>query len=107
MAAKKSAGRAAKKRVAKSVTKAATKSAAKGAAKADARESDLIAGPPKANPPGLSNPAKRALNNIGVTRLSELTRHREEDLTQLHGLGPTGIKALKAALKSQGKSFHA
>ena len=69
-------------------------------------ESDVISGPPKAYPPGISNPAKRALNNIGVTRLSELTTHREEDLAGLHGMGPTGIKALKAALKLQGKSFR-
>ena len=78
----------------------------KRATKTDSDASDLIAGPPKANPPGLSNPAKRALLSSGVTRISELTKHREDDLAALHGMGPTGIKALKAALKSQGKSFR-
>ena len=68
--------------------------------------SDNLAGPPKANPPGLSNPAMRALKNIGITKLSELTQHREEEIARLHGMGPTGLKALHAALKSQGKSFR-
>lgn len=86
--------------------KTARKTSTKTSRKSDSAPSDVIAGPPKANPPGISNPAKRALQNIGITKISELTKHREDDLAALHGMGPTGIKALKAALKAQGKTFR-
>lgn len=68
---------------------------------------DTISGPPTAFPPGMSNPATRALRSIGVTRVSELIAHREADVAALHGMGPSGVKALKTALKAQGKSFRA
>lgn len=74
--------------------------------KATANTDDVIAGPPGANPPGLSNPAVRALHHIGITRVSELAKHRESDIAALHGMGPKGIVVLKAALKAQGKSFR-
>jgi hypothetical protein len=68
--------------------------------------SDTLAGAPAANPPGFSNPATRALRAIGVTRLAQLTEHRESDIAALHGVGPKGVEVLKAALKAQGKSFR-
>lgn len=93
MTAKKTASKPAKK---------AAKTTAKTASVVDA---DIVSGPPSANPPGISNPALRALRAIGVTRVSQLTAHREEDVAALHGMGPKGVIALKAALKAQGKGF--
>jgi hypothetical protein len=79
---------------------------AKKAARPGANVDDVIAGPPKANPKGMSNPATRALATIGVTRISQLVAHTERDIADLHGMGPSGIKALKAALLKMGLGFR-
>ena len=75
------------------------------ASKSDSAVSDVIAGPPKANPQGMSNPAARALLGIRVTKVSQLAGHREADVAELHGMGPKALVALRTALKAQGKSF--
>ncbi|MGV3709357.1 MAG: DNA-binding protein [Gemmatimonas sp.] len=79
--------------------------AARKTIKPGANTDDVIAGPPKANPKGMSNPATRALATIGVTRISQLVAHSEREIADLHGMGPSGIKALKAALRGMGLSF--
>ncbi len=56
---------------------------------------------------GLSRPAERALATIGVTRLSQLTKYTEKEISNLHGMGPKGIRVLRAALKERGLSFKA
>ena len=56
-------------------------------------------------PAGLSNPALRALATIGITRLDQITAHRAKDILNLHGMGPKGIRILRAALAEQGKAF--
>jgi hypothetical protein len=56
-------------------------------------------------PPGIGQPALRALAGAGYTRLEQLTRAREADLLQLHGFGPKALRLLAAALASRGKSF--
>jgi hypothetical protein len=56
-------------------------------------------------PPGLSQPALRALFGAGYTRLRQLTQATEKEIAGLHGMGPKGIRLLKAALEAQGKSF--
>jgi hypothetical protein len=56
-------------------------------------------------PPGLSKPALRALHAAGYTRLDQLAAVTETDLHNLHGMGPKGIRLLRAALQSRGKSF--
>lgn len=91
--------------MAKKTAKKTTKPARKATKAATTVDADLITGPPSANPPGFSNPALRALKAIGVTRISQLTAHRESDVAALHGMGPKGVTALKAALKARGKSF--
>jgi len=48
---------------------------------------------------GLSAPARRALANAGIVKLKDLTRWSEVDLLRLHGMGPTAIPVLRAALK--------
>lgn len=100
-------------KVAKKITENPAKRARKTAVTKAARPvpgttaSDILAGSPAANPPGFSNPATRALRNIGVTRLSQLTEHRESDVAGVHGVGPKGVKVLKAALTAQGLSLRA
>ena len=56
-------------------------------------------------PAGLSQPALRALAAAGYTRLQQLTGVKEADLLKLHGMGPKGIRLLRAALNSAGMSF--
>jgi len=62
----------------------------------DQAESDL---------PKLAAPARRALAGAGIQRLEQLTRLSEEDLKQLHGIGPNALKQLRQALRAKGLSF--
>jgi hypothetical protein len=55
--------------------------------------------------PRIGAPATRALASIGVTRLDQLTDRREDDLLELHGVGPRAIVLLRAALAERGQSF--
>lgn len=56
-------------------------------------------------PPGLSQPARRALTAAGVTTLEDLTRWREAELLALHGVGPSALKVLRPALAAAGLAF--
>jgi hypothetical protein len=56
--------------------------------------------------PRLSAPARRALSGAGYTRLSQLAQISESDLKKLHGMGPTAIAALRAALDERGLSLR-
>ena len=62
----------------------------------DQAESDL---------PKLAGPAQRALAVAGIQRLEQLTRFSEEQLKQLHGIGPNALKQLHQALRAKGLSF--
>jgi predicted flap endonuclease-1-like 5' DNA nuclease len=55
--------------------------------------------------PNIGSPARRALVNAGFTRLEELTRISEADLSKLHGMGPKAIRILREALEAKGLSF--
>jgi predicted RecB family nuclease len=50
-------------------------------------------------------PARRALENKGITTLQQLSDFSEEEILQLHGMGPSTIPKLKKALKENGLSF--
>jgi len=63
----------------------------------EAQSSDL--------PKGLSQPALRALHGAGCTRLDQVARFSEAEVKKLHGMGPSGIKLLRAALAEHGLSF--
>ena len=54
---------------------------------------------------GLSAPARRALQAAGATSLKTLARHREADILALHGIGPSALPKLRAALKAAGLAF--
>jgi hypothetical protein len=56
--------------------------------------------------PRIGVPATRALEAVGITRLSQLQEHRAVDLLELHGVGPRAIRILREALAGQGLSFR-
>jgi predicted Fe-Mo cluster-binding NifX family protein len=55
--------------------------------------------------PKLAAPARRALAGAGYSNLDQISQVREADLMLLHGMGPTAIEALRAALSERGLSF--
>jgi hypothetical protein len=50
-------------------------------------------------------PARRALMSIGATTLRKLSKHTEEEISDLHGMGPSTIPKLRSALKMEGLAF--
>ncbi len=56
-------------------------------------------------PENLSAPALRALFNAEITQLKELSRFTEKEVLQFHGMGPTGVRQLKAALAQRNLAF--
>jgi len=50
-------------------------------------------------------PARRALDNNGITTLEKLSKLTVKEVLSFHGMGPSTIPKLEAALKSGGKSF--
>ncbi len=56
-------------------------------------------------PPGLSQPALRALLGAGYTSLAAVAAVPPQELLKLHGLGPKAIRLLRPALAAQGLAF--
>lgn len=56
-------------------------------------------------PPGLSQPALRALRGAGYTSLEAVAAVSPQELLQLHGLGPKAIRLLRPALAARGLAF--
>lgn len=56
-------------------------------------------------PAGLAKPAVRALTNAGLLNLEQVSRMSENDIKQLHGIGPNAMKLIRAALKEKGLTF--
>lgn len=56
--------------------------------------------------PKTSAPALRALHNAKITKLRDLTKYTEKEISSLHGMGPKAMGILKKALKEQGSSFR-
>jgi len=54
----------------------------------------------------LASPARRALISAGITSLKQLTEITEEELLQLHGMGPNALGVLREVLKANGLSFR-
>ena len=54
---------------------------------------------------GMSAPARRALESKGITTIKELSAYTAAEILSLHGIGPTSLPTLEAALKSAGLSF--
>ena len=55
---------------------------------------------------GFSDPARRALENNGINTVSKLSKYSEKEILKLHGMGPSSLPKLKAALKEKGLSFR-
>lgn len=53
----------------------------------------------------LSAPARRALENHGITQIEALAQYTEREILKLHGLGKSSIPILIAALQDKGLSF--
>lgn len=53
----------------------------------------------------LSAPARRALENKGITTLRKLSDFSEKEILKLHGMGPGSIPKLRSALREKGISF--
>ena len=56
-------------------------------------------------PSGLARLARQALAAAGYATLEQLTQVIEDDLAQLHGIGPKAIAQLRDALAAAGLSF--
>lgn len=56
-------------------------------------------------PKAIGNPARRALEHAGYTRLEGLSGVSEQVLLKLHGVGPKALEVLRTALAERGLSF--
>jgi hypothetical protein len=54
---------------------------------------------------GLPAPARRALENAGLTTEARLARRTAAQVLDLHGMGPGSLPVLRAALKKKGLKF--
>jgi len=55
--------------------------------------------------PKLGGPAERALAGAGIQRLEQLARLSEDEIKQLHGIGPNALAKLRLALAARGLAF--
>ncbi len=53
----------------------------------------------------LSAPARRALENAGITSIKKLASYSEKDLLALHGFGKASIPVLREVLQKEGLDF--
>lgn len=53
----------------------------------------------------LAAPARRALENNGITTTRHLSKLTEKEVLALHGMGPASLPALKKALAADGLAF--
>lgn len=53
----------------------------------------------------LSAPARRALQNNGITTLKQLAKLSEKEVLQLHGIGPSSLPKLRKALSDEQLTF--
>ena len=53
----------------------------------------------------LAAPARRALENAGISTLGQLSELTEKQILELHGMGPSTIPKLRKALMEEGLFF--
>lgn len=53
----------------------------------------------------LSAPARRALENNGITSLQELAKYTEKEILKFHGMGQASLPKLRSALEENGLFF--
>ncbi len=54
---------------------------------------------------GISNPARRALENAGIRQPQDFQRFRKVDVETMHGIGPHAIVRIIALLEKLGIEF--
>jgi len=54
----------------------------------------------------LAAPARRALENAGISTLEQLSSRSEPEILMLHGMGPGSMPKLRSALTAEGLSFR-
>jgi hypothetical protein len=54
----------------------------------------------------ISAPARRALENEGITELEKLSKYSESEILKLHGMGPSTIPKLRNSLEAEGLTFR-
>jgi predicted RecB family nuclease len=54
----------------------------------------------------LSAPARRALENNGITTLEQLSNFSEKEILLFHGMGPASLPKLRTALETNGLTFR-
>lgn len=54
----------------------------------------------------LSAPARRALENNGITTLEKLSNYSEREIMKFHGLGKSSLPVLRTALAEKGFTFN-
>lgn len=67
------------------------------------KSTDLVQ--PDSDFPKLAQPALRALAGAGIQRLEQLTDFSEDEIKQLHGMGPKALGQLRQALADKGLAF--
>lgn len=55
--------------------------------------------------PKLAAPAVRALAGAGISNLKQVSKYTEEQVKELHGMGPNALGVLRQALAEKGLSF--
>jgi len=55
---------------------------------------------------GLAAPARRALIDAGLFKLSDLRKESLADIKELHGMGPNAIRILISEMKQRDLSFR-
>jgi len=54
----------------------------------------------------LSAPARRALENNGITTVEKLSEFSEKEILGFHGMGKASLPKLRSALENEGLSFR-
>ena len=54
----------------------------------------------------LSAPARRALENNGITTLEKLSKYSRKEVLKFHGMGKSSIPKLEKLLSDQNMSFR-
>lgn len=56
--------------------------------------------------PFLGAPARRALERAGIHTLAQLAQYTEKSILALHGVGPSSLPKMRAALKNEKLTFR-
>ncbi|OWY62902.1 hypothetical protein B7486_55955 [cyanobacterium TDX16] len=55
--------------------------------------------------PDIGRPARRALDELGITTLDQVARMSERELLAVHGVGPNAVRILGEALADRGQTL--